>query len=281
MTQHEPTYNVEDIDPHTAKEMLGGNTHNRNLRRRVVDAYVSDMQAGVWQENGESIKISADGTIVDGQHRLHAIVESGATQRMLVVRGLPMSAQDVVDTGAKRTFADVLKLHGETNYNTIAAVTRRVDIWLRGIRTTKSSRYVSTNTQLLATLQAHPDIRTSSDVAVLVRSRVPISGSILGTCHWLFTHLDIEDDEAAAQLNEDITTFFERLSDGAELPANSPIYVLRRTAIDNRNSKSNLNEDVMTAYVIKAWNAYRDGRTMGFLRYRPGGANPEPFPEPK
>lgn len=279
MTQH-LQFSVEDIDPHTAKDLLGGNTHNRNLRGRVVDSYAADMRAGAWQQNGESIKIAEDGTIVDGQHRLHAIVESGVTVPMFVVRGLPMEAQDVIDTGAKRTFADALKLRKETNYNMLAAVTRRVDLWQRGVRTTKSN-FVPTNTQLLATLERHPDIRVAAEAAVSIRHHIPIQGSVVGICYWLFSNLEVKDQEEAARLAEDVPFFFERLSDGAELATNHPIYVLRRTAIENMTSKSRINEIVMTAYVIKAWNAYRDGRKMGLLRFRPGGANPESFPEPE
>lgn len=276
-----PTYNVEDIDPVAAKELLVGNTHNRGLRWRVVDTYAEDMRAGAWQENGESIKIAADGTVIDGQHRLHAIVDSCTKQRVLVIRNLPMETQNVVDTGAKRTFSDVLKLRGETNYTTVASITRRVDLWQRGMRTTKGN-FVASNTQLLATLDAHPDIRLSAEVATSVRSHVPIAASVLGITHWLFSHLPTRDSEDLAQLGDDVNVFFDRLSDGADLSANHPVYVLRRTATDSANSaRSQVNESVMTAYVIKAWNAYRAGRTIGLLRYRPGGASPESFPEPE
>lgn len=273
-----PTYAVETIDPHTAKDILGANTHNRNLRFRVVDSYAADMATGSWQENGDSIKIATDGTLLDGQHRLHAIVESGTTQRMLVVRNLPMSAQDVVDTGAKRTFSDVLKLRKEVNYNAIASVTRRVHLWQRGLRTLKGGSYVPTNTQLLLTLEQHPDIRLSAEVGVSVNGHIPVYVSTAGLSHWVFSHLSTQDEEA---LQEDVQVFFDRLKDGADLAASHPISVLRRTAVDVATSKSRLDEVVMTAYVIKAWNAYREGRSMGLLRYRVGGANPEVFPEPK
>lgn len=275
-----PTYDVEDIDPVAAKELLVGNTHNRSLRWRVVDMYAEDMRAGNWQENGESIKITPDGTVVDGQHRLHAIVDSGTTQRMLVIRNLPMETQTVIDTGAKRTFADVLKLRGEPHYNTVAAVARRVDLWQRGIRTTKGN-FVASNTQLLATLDAYPDIRVSSEVGASVRAHVPITAAALGLTHWVFSHLPTRDAEDLTQLSEDVKTFFDRLADGADLSVNHPVYVLRRTAIEGSHTKSRINESIMTAYVIKAWNAYRAGRTISLLRYRPGGANPETFPEPE
>lgn len=275
-----PDFAVRDIDPDLARELLVSNTRNRNLRHRVVASYAADMAAGAWRENGESIKIAADGTIVDGQHRLHAIIESDTKQRMLVVTGLPMDAQDTVDGGAKRSFADVLKLRGEPRYVSVAAIARRVEAWVRGHRTTKGN-YVPTTTQLLAALEEFPDIRLAAEVADGVRTHIPIPASALGLCHWLFMRIQAADADERSQLHEDVTNFFDRLRDGADLAANHPIAVLRRTAIENMTSKSRLNEVVMTAYVIKAWNAYRDGRTMSLLRFRVGGATPESFPEPK
>lgn len=276
----EPKFAVQDIGPDEAIEYLGHNTHNRSLRFRVVDAYASDMKQGNWRQGVGSILVAADGTIIDGQHRLHAIVESETTQRMFVVTDLPMDAQEVVDAGAKRTFADILKLRKETRWNILAAVTRRAEIWAIGARALKGN-FQPTNSQLLQRLEKSPELRISTEVADYVRTRVPISASVIGLTHWLFNRIEVDTDEDRERLSEDISTFFERLRDGAELTKDHPVYVLRRTAIDNRNSShARLREEVMIAYVIKAWNAYRDGRTITLLRYRPGGSSPEKFPEP-
>lgn len=268
----QPSYQVLDLDPAAAKEILNGNTHNRGLRRSVVESYARDMSEGAWQENGESIKIAGDGTLLDGQHRLNAIVESGATQRMLVVRGLPMGSQDTVDGGARRSFSDVLKLRGETDYNRLAAVTRRVAHWQRGERrAVRSPAGPATNTELLRILDEAPSIRASAEIAGEVRRHIPVHASVAGLTHYLF-----------AQVNpEDCDYFFQRLIDGANLDADHPVAVLRRTVIEHMSGKHKLPEHVMLAYVIKAWNAYRDGRTISQLRFRAGGKNPEDFPEPR
>lgn len=273
MTEQEqyPAYRVEIISPDTARELLTYNTHNRNIRGRVIAAYAVDMAAGNWRENGESIKLAKDGTVLDGQHRLHAIIESDTSQRMLVVRGLPMETQETVDGGAKRKFADVLKLRKETRYISIAALARGVHLWQIGHRGRGTGRYVPTTSQLLATLDEFPDIRYSAEVIDSVHLHIPIHKSILGLCHWLFNRIDADD----------CAFFFDRLKDGAGLMANDPIAVLRRTVIDNMHERSRLSGTVVLAYVIKAWNAYREGREIALLKYRQGGAKPEQFPEPK
>jgi hypothetical protein len=281
VSEKDPKYALMDIGPAEAQALLDRNTHNRNLRFRVVNSYTADMIAGKWRaQNGESIKIATDGTIIDGQHRLHAIIKSGVTLRLLVVSDLSMDVQESVDTGVKRAFADSLKLRGETQWNTLSAITRRVEIWEQGGRQIKGGNIQPSISQLFARLEKNPELRDASALGQHVKAHVRIPVTLIGFAHWLFNQIETETPEERAQLEEDIKTFFERLRDGANLPADHPIAVLRRTANDNNASRSRLREDIFTAIFIKAWNAYREGRAISMLRYRPGGAHPEAFPEP-
>lgn len=265
-----PVYEVVDITPDMAREMLTYNTHNRNLRARIVAGYAEDMRNGDWEEDGQSIKFGRDGALLDGQHRLAAILEAGVTVRILVVRNLPNQAQETMDTHAKRSFSDVLKLRGEPQNTALAAAVRRVHLWEMGVRRKGSAHLVPSNKQLLQTLEKYPWLRETVTVTEPVRHQVPIHGSILALCHWLFVQIDVDD----------CNYFFARLADGVNLPDGHPIHVLRRTVFKENTDKARIADTVMLAYVIKAWNAYREGRTIALLRYRPGGANPEPFPMP-
>lgn len=267
----EPTYDVIKITPQLAAMwLIEHNTHNRPMRRRVVAAYAEDIRSGNWRQTGDSIKRAADGTILDGQHRLAAIVEAQKSITMLVVGNLPAEVQDVVDGGARRKFGDVLQLRGEKNYVTLAAVVRRVWYWNTGLRT-NTGNYSPSTSQLLALLEEHPELRDSVEAIRLITSSSQITGSILGLTHWLFSQIDAEDAKI----------FFARVGDGVNLAADHPVYVLRKTVADHHTAKSRLTDTMVIAYTIKAWNAYRDGRTISILRYRAGGASPEAFPEPK
>lgn len=268
-----PSYEIVEITPQLAKEWLNQNTHNRNLRQRVVNGYAADMLAGAWSENGQSINRSASGILLDGQHRLAAIVQSGVTVRMLVVNGLSGTTQETMDVGAKRTMADVLKLRGEPCPIVLAAALLRVHQWKAGYR--KSLKGVGdsapTHRQLLIVLDQHPEIRRSVEIADRVRKPVKLPGSVAALCHWLFVQID----------QSDCAFFFARLTDGAGLMRDDPIYALRRALENLAGEKSRADDSYLTALVIKAWNAYRDGRSVQVLVYRPGGASPEKFPEPK
>lgn len=267
------TYEVVEITPALAKEWLQRNTHNRNLRDRVVNGYAADMTAGAWREDGQSIKFAADGTLLDGQHRLAAIVLSGVAVRILVVRGLPNDAQDTMDVGAKRTMADVLRLRGESHAVTLAAALLRAHKWEQGFRKNIKAGGNSnpTHRQLLETLNTFPELRRSAEIGQRVQSVACLNASTAALCHWLFNRID----------QSDCAYFFARLGDGVGLDSEDPIYALRRALQNLSNQPGRPDETYVCALVIKAWNHFRDGKSVQVLAWRAGGAKPEPFPEPK
>lgn len=277
-----PQYHVIVITPALAQKWLTLNTHNRNLRDRIVASYATDMRDGNWVEDGQSIKFSQGGTVLldsplitgdtllDGQHRLSAIVQAGVPVRMLVVSQLPDTTQDTMDTGTKRTLGDVLKLRGEAHYVPLAAVLSRVHMWQAGAR--KSMRGERpTHRQLLTLLDENPEIRRSAEMGSRVRNVIRLSTSTAGLCHWLFMRID----------QSDTAFFFGRLTDGAGLVPGDPIYALRRSVETSARDKARMPEEHMTALVIKTWNAFREGRELQLVAYRPGGSRPEAYPEPK
>lgn len=103
--------------------MLERNTCNRTLRENHVRNLASDMVLGLWrEETGESIKFSKSGQLIDGQHRLHAVVRAQKSIRFMVVVGLSPNVMDVIDTGIKRNASDVLYLKGVKNASVAAAI---------------------------------------------------------------------------------------------------------------------------------------------------------------
>ncbi len=95
-----------NVTPPLAEMYLERNGRNRNIRPDVVSNYARDMSAHRWQITGEAIKLDADGNLLDGQHRLRAVIKSGETVTMLVIEGLPPEAQRVMDSGKPRTAGD-------------------------------------------------------------------------------------------------------------------------------------------------------------------------------
>lgn len=120
---------VADIDSDTADWMYGFNKVNRNIRQAVVETYARDMTEGRWNFTSDTIKFDEDGNLIDGQHRLRAIMLSGSTVRIAVAAGLDREVQLVIDGGSKRTAADALNFAGvvaDNKYaNRIASAARQ------------------------------------------------------------------------------------------------------------------------------------------------------------
>jgi hypothetical protein len=115
---------VERITPKMAAEMLKTNTENRTIRSQHVNAIMRDMQTNNFKMNGDAVRFADDGTLLDGQHRLRAVQLSGKAVDMLVVRGLPKEVRHTIDTGARRTAADSLRLAGYKYASSAAAIAR-------------------------------------------------------------------------------------------------------------------------------------------------------------
>src|SRR5690606_33959034 len=97
------------------------NRRNRPIRRTWVQTLAGAMERGEWRENGDTLKFAHNGTLLDGQHRLAAIVLSGRPQWMLIARNVPDDAFSTIDRGSRRTAADALALLGEPRSAILAA----------------------------------------------------------------------------------------------------------------------------------------------------------------
>jgi hypothetical protein len=94
---------IEQVTPAMATRWLEANTRNRPVQQRRVDQYTRDMQAGNWYLSNDAVAFSTTGQLLNGQHRLWAIIESERTVQLLVVRDLPEESRAVMDLGQKRT----------------------------------------------------------------------------------------------------------------------------------------------------------------------------------
>lgn len=105
--------NLMLVTPKMATEWLDMNNNNRKLSPGTAERYADDMRNGRWKLTHQGIAFNCDGTLLDGQHRLRAVVLSGCQQRMMVTFGLPVESVSVVDDHRKRTAADALQIvHG-------------------------------------------------------------------------------------------------------------------------------------------------------------------------
>jgi hypothetical protein len=111
---------IETITPNKARDILKTNTRNRALRLSSVAEFARQMTAGCWKLTSQGIAIDTNGVLVDGQHRLHAIVEANVPVQIAVTYDVDPESFDAYDCGIVRTVADRLPLLKDKESNRIA-----------------------------------------------------------------------------------------------------------------------------------------------------------------
>ena len=102
------------VTPDLARELLKKtNTKNRLISPLTCKKYARDLENGDWELNPQPIVFTKGfGLLLDGQHRLQAVVMSGVAQRFVFCTGVPESVQEVIDETRKRLAADRVRLSG-------------------------------------------------------------------------------------------------------------------------------------------------------------------------
>lgn len=159
---------VRVITPDLARQMLTANIDNRPLNKSRVRRLANEMSAGRFVLTHQGIAFDETGRLVDGQHRLHAIIEAGRSIQMLVTLGLPPSALDdehgavhafeVIDQSGTRSAADILSIDDPSMKNTTrhVGVARAMasGIVRRHIGTHEAVRLAKENSPVIACLVA-------------------------------------------------------------------------------------------------------------------------------
>jgi len=120
------TQQIEHITPIMADEYLKLNTRNRKVSKASVAFLVNEIIKGNWEFNGIPIIFGDSGLLLDGQHRLLAISQTGTSKKFSVVRGVKDSAFKTIDSGRARTGADALSVESVPNATTIATAIKKI-----------------------------------------------------------------------------------------------------------------------------------------------------------
>lgn len=100
-------YKLETMTPAKAKKLLDRNTRNRRIRGNWVNRLVHIIESGRWVIHHQGIAISPEGEIVDGQHRLLAIVKANKAVKINVCYNVPSDAVMGMDQGILRNVPDI------------------------------------------------------------------------------------------------------------------------------------------------------------------------------
>lgn len=263
----------ERVSPRIAQDWLNRhNDRNRRIRASHVVTLARAMEHDRWLENGVPIAFSESGRLLDGQHRLHAVIKSGRAQWFSIVRGLPDSAYDTFDQGSVRTTADLLDARGEVSTPTLAAAARLLLIY-RQTGHFGELRPAPSRDEIIRHVAAEPELRESIAIAKPWQQQLRVMAPSLFT---VLYHL------CAEKSIEDATHFFGCWATGLGFTGpDDPIYILRQRFDRDALLQQQIARlrDIQAALVFRAWNAARTGQRMKLLRWNP--SNNEPFPTPQ
>ena len=270
------THSLVDLNPELAEKWLGHNVGNRNLRRQKVQQYARDMREGNWHTSGQAIQFDWNGRLVDGQHRLEAVIESGVTIEVLVVKGLDPRAREVIDTGAKRTASDALKFAGHTQDATLlAAVARIADARENGYLRTAMATSVPqlSNSDVIAWVELNPEVGSAVLLSRRTGKAINIQPSVWAYCLYELQKVDV------GKANEFAESIADMRLEGKGDPRKVLLDIFHRAATGQRR-KPGVAEAIYI--VFRAWNAWATGQQL--TQIIPGksdtGGNEIPKPLP-
>jgi hypothetical protein len=235
------------MTPEEAGDMLACNRKNRKLDKRNVSLLRDAIAQGEWYMNGEAIIFSADDALLNGQHRLHAIIAAGVSVDVLVVRGVDPESFKTLDSGRVRRAGEVLAMDGEKNGNKIAAAVQAllafVDAGGKLYGGSCCSGRKATPSACQRILERHPGIRDS--VRELNRNSLYCSQHA-ALLHYLFSIV-----------NKDVAGDFADVLASGHPDLGRPFVVFRESLV--RSPVCSENRLGYAAKAIKAFNAELSG----------------------
>lgn len=242
---------IKKITPEIARDLLKRNNMNRPLNKRHVENLKTQMLNNLWIFDGSPIKLDIRGRLLDGQHRLNAIIEANYSADFVVISGIPIEAFKVMDTGKTRTASDSIAIDIPVNSSMISDVSRSIitfDLCRRLIR--GKGGYISNQEVYQFAMDNIFIINESYDFCKKFKRPI-IPKSKLVTFHILFRRRSITNAD----------TFISKLCTGLDLDVSSPVYILRQKLIADAISKKKIDTESKYALIAKCWNMYRKNET--------------------
>lgn len=249
---------VEKIGPDDAEALLARNYQGqRAIRDQTVKTYIDDMENGRWTLSNDAITVDVEGRLINGQHRLSAVLRSGTTHEFLVVRGLPTETYDAMDTGKRRSLVDRLRAMGEKNVTIVGSALVKVRAYALH-RTLDYARGDQSIPMLLEFFGQHPGIRDMAHDAERLYIRFRWSYANTAALLYLFNAVNPEDTRV----------FIDVLVSGQGSESN-PAMVLREMMLRRLATpkERRFADAVYAACWVKAWNAYTAGATVRLLKW--------------
>lgn len=245
---------------------------NRKISQVRVSRYARDLREGRWSRQFDPIRIGTDGVLLDGQHRLHAIVQSKVAIPMLVIWKLDRSVFSTLDAGRPRSVVDALCSKGTPDANRAAAIISKVITYRDSVGKSYLSQYqlsIVSPAERIEVAQGieeeHPGRLHALTQFCHRLNTAGISGSP-SIAAVILLRMDAHPELAAR--------FGTEMEKGEGLMLGSASLALRNRLLKMRGEVAK-NDPSIPLLVAKAWNAFVEDRPTFRLQVNTGETYPE------
>ena len=242
----------ELITPEKAQEYFNSSVNNRPISTQTVLYYAEQMEKGQWKVNtGETIKFDINDHLIDGQHRMLAVIKYGKPVEFEIRKNLPPQAIHYIDQNKKRSPSDVLAMHGVPYYTVVASIVRNYLSYKQGFAKNRISNieiwdYYQTDSEELIECAKKSEKYYKEGGGKLYQSDIAF---ILYVTRKINEFIAEEFmNKVALQLN------IQSIKD--------PASQLRNFLIDDKKSDKSLSSNKRIMTWIKFWNKYRKGEEL-------------------
>jgi hypothetical protein len=268
---------VETITPEEARVIQheAEGVTQRNLMTTHVHRLAHAIRSGQWLLTHQAIAFDTTGRLVDGQHRIAAIVEANMPVEVVVAREVDPRAFQVIDTGRNRSSGHVLQIAGIPSAIVVSSAIKalmKYDETVGSRRSWQRLDLTITNEDVVefAITPRGVLLRGQQSTADYMLSGVGRVGARVSVMVGLTLIREATGGEHDAQ----ITEFVEKVAQGSMLPVNSPILAYRRW-LTNQYPQYAHHERGYAALIalLKTWQDFTEGRERAVLSVRPGAEN--------
>ena len=263
------------ISPETARDWLENRNlsdkrpvNNRTISAHTVRKYAMAMAEGRWKLIHQGIAFDRDGWLIDGQHRLSAIVQANIPVAMMVIPNCDPDTFDVLDTGLRRQAAHLIPVHGRD----VAAAARILGTVIGAWPVVNVQGGVydngASNDQILRVVDDwREELMAWIDPVRRCYAQIRLNKG---------GHLAILAQAARTRHADKIEDWITHLTTGEDLAQTDPrLHLRNRSMRDYVILNSSSGRGDMYRIVVRSWNAYVKGVPM----HRLGPYSSGPVPE--
>lgn len=234
-------WSVERIDPETAARYLSLPRYGRLPVQPQVDSLAQEIRAGRWRLCGQPICFAEDGRLLNGQHRLLAVLAAGQAIESFVVSGLTAEAAATYDFAPRR---NLFPVQAEKKFGDQALVIAMANLlWRFEMKTPSTKHRRASRSEIADILRNHPRLM---ELRSFARRMVEYGrSSVMGYGAYV---IERDDPDLAEQ-------FLHALSTGADLAAGHPVLGLRSQL--QRLRRDEVSQEEQLAALLAGWRRYK------------------------